>query len=193
MVASPLAVDVLMHEKESWRPTSTGHLVHRVVEGARLHVYVPEQPPARDPVVRPGKELWILHPRGEPVPAAADPAGIQVLLIDGSWSEAARMATHVTGWGRPVCLPAAGPSRNGLRRQEQDGKYATAEALIQLFDALGLAAAAETLRQQFELHVYAGLRTRGARVQAEEFLATTRLPELLPEVITELHRVRPIT
>jgi hypothetical protein len=191
-VASPLQVDVLMHEKESWRPTSTGHLVHRVVAGARLHVYVPEQPPAREVVARPDKELWILHPRGEPVPAGVDPAGVQVLLIDGSWSEAARMATHVARWGRAVCLPPAGPSRNGLRRQEQDGKYATAEALIQLLDALGLTVAAEELRRQFELHVYAGLRTRGARVQAEAFLATTRLPALFPEVIAEFHRVRPL-
>jgi DTW domain-containing protein YfiP len=192
-VVSPLQVDVLMHEKESWRPTSTGHLVHRVVSGARLHVYVPEEPPARETVALPGRELWVLHPRGEPVPAGVDPAGVQVVLIDGSWSEAARMATHVAGWGRSVCLPPAGPSRNGLRRQDQPGKYATAEALIQLFDTLGLAAAAEALRQQFELHVYAGLRTRGARVQAAEFLATTRLPELFPGVIAELHRVRPIT
>lgn len=191
-VPCPLQVDVLMHEKESWRPTSTGHLVHRVVASARLHVYVPEQPPARASVALPGRELWILHPRGEAPPAAVDPATVQVLLIDGSWSEAARMATHVAGWGRPVSLAPAGPSRNALRRQEQAGKYATAEALIHLLATLDFGVAAEELRRQFELHVYAGLRTRGARTQAEAFLATTRLPELFPELVAELHRVRPL-
>lgn len=191
-MACPLQVDVLMHQKEFWRPTSTGHLVHRVVTGARLHLYVPERPPGRDAIVRPGREPWILHPRGEAPPPGADPAGVQVLLIDGSWSEAARMTSEVTGWGRLVALPPAGPSRNALRRQEQPGKYATAEALIHLLDALGLAEAAARLRRQFELHVYAGLRTRGARVQAEEFLATTTLPAEFPELLAELHRRRPI-
>lgn len=192
MVESPLAVDVLMHHREFERPTSTGHLVHRVVAGSRLHLHRQEGAPPRETVALPGRELWILHPRGEAVPAGADPAGVQVLLIDGSWGEAARMTTHVTGWGRLVRLPYAGGSRNSLRRQEQPGKYATAESLIFLLAALGLRDAAAQLRLQFELHVYAGLRTRGARAQAEEFLATAGIGAAFPELLAELNRPRPL-
>ena len=46
-----------------------------------------------------------------------------------------------------------------------------------LFSALGLAEEEARLRLQFELHVYAGLRTRGAKALAEKFLATSPLPE----------------
>ena len=191
-VETPLAVDVLMHHREFERPTSTGHLVHRVVAGSRLHLHRQEGPPPRETVARPGRELWILHPRGEAVPANADPAQLQVLLLDGSWSEAARMATHVTGWGRLICLSEAGVSRNSLRRQEQSGKYATVESLIFLLAALGLTEAGAQLRLQFELHVYAGLRTRGARAQAEEFLAQSPIREAFPELLAELHRPRPL-
>jgi DTW domain-containing protein YfiP len=190
-IASPLQVDVLMHQREFWRPTSTGLLLNRVIHGSRRHLYQQEKPPGREAVASPGRELWILHPRGETVPAGADPAGLQVLLLDGSWGEAARMATHVAGWGRLVRLPEAGDSRNGLRRQEQAGKYSTAESLMFLFAALGLAEAGRQLRLQFELHVYAGLRTRGARAQAEEFLAASFLPAAFPDLLAEMHRRRP--
>lgn len=183
-------MDVLIHQSEYWRPTSTGRLVGRVVSGSRQHVYRREAPPPRGAVVRPGAELWVLHPRGEPVPAGPPPPGLQVLLLDGSWREAARMAETTGAWGRRVGLPAAGPSRYGLRTSPHPGTYATAEALVLLLAALGLDDPARELRLQFDLHVYAALRTRGARVQAEAFLAGSSLPEAFPAVLAELHRRR---
>lgn len=191
-IACPLQIDVLMHHREAHRPTSTGRLVHRVMTGSRQFSYRQESPLARAAVALPGRELWILHPRGEPVPTGADPAGVQVLLLDGSWGEAARMAAHVARWGRLVRLPDAGASRNGLRRQALPGKYSTAESLLFLLAALGLAAAATQLRLQFELHVYAGLRTRGARAAAEAFLACSPIREAFPDLLGELHRRRPV-
>lgn len=189
IVESPLAVDLLMHRREFHRPTSTGRLVHRVMAGSRLHLYRQETPPLREAVARPDRELWILHPRGEAVPAGADPAGLQVLLLDGSWGEAAGMMRAVAGWGRLIRLPDAGRSRNGLRRQELAGKYSTAESLLFLLEALGLPTA--ELRGQFELHVYAGLRTRGAVDLAEAFLAGSALRESFPELLAEMNRRRP--
>ena len=38
-VAVPLAVDVLMHHREQFRPSSTGHLIRRVIPEARIHGY----------------------------------------------------------------------------------------------------------------------------------------------------------
>lgn len=194
VVETPLEVDILMHFREVWRPTSTGRLINRVMPASRRHVF---QPPAtvltRASVAVPGRELWVLHPRGEPVPAAARPDGIQLLLLDGSWRESAAMVQHTAGWGRLVRLPEAGPSRNALRGQENAGQYSTAETLIFLLEALGLDEAAAGLRRQFELHVYAGLRTRGASVRAAEFLSASSLPGAFPELLARLHERRPVS
>jgi DTW domain-containing protein YfiP len=190
-VACPLQVDVLMHWREASRPTSTGRLINRVLPASRRHVFRPETPPARAAIAVPGRELWILHPRGEALSAAARPEQVQVLLLDGSWRESVPMAQAVAAWGRLVRLPAAGPSRNALRRQDAPGQYATVEALLFLLAALGLAEAEAGLRRQFELHVYAGLRTRGAKAQAAAFLATSSLREAFPDLMQELDRRRP--
>lgn len=190
-VDSPLQADVLIHKREYWRPTSTGRLINRVVTGSRGHVFWQEKPPAREAVVMPGRELWILHPRGEQLPGGADPANLQLLLLDGSWSEAGSMLEVVGQWGRRISLPMSGPSRYWLRNAPGAGKYATVEALLFLFSALGLGEAEAQLRLQFELHVYAGLRTRGAKALADKFLATSPLRQAMPELLARMDERRP--
>jgi DTW domain-containing protein YfiP len=189
-VTCPLQVDVLIHHREFNRPTSTGRLINRVVPASRGHLFRREAPPARAAVLAPGRETWILHPRGEPLPADAVPDKLQVLLLDGSWREAGRMSQEVGSWGRLVRLPEAGPGRYHLRTHEHGGRYSTVEALLMLLAALGLAEAEARLRLQFELHVYAGLRTRGAKEKAAEFLATSPLREAFPDLLEEMHRRR---
>jgi DTW domain-containing protein YfiP len=186
-----VAVDVLMHSREFFRPSSTGHLIQRVVEGARTHVYRYDAVPERTEIVRPGKTLWILHPLGEPLPADERPEDLQVLLLDGSWGEAADMKKAVEGWGRKVSLPMTGKSRYWLRAQQGEGQFSTAEALLFLLNALGLKKEHDALRVQLELHVYAGLRTRGQAVMAADFLATSPLRTALPEVIARMHPQSP--
>ena len=179
-----------MHRREFWRPTSTGRLINRVMPASRHHVFEGGKIPDRAAIMQPDRELWIMHPRGEPLPDDAAPEKLQVLLLDGSWREAAAMTQAVGSWGRLVRLPAAGPSRNALRRQELDGNYSTIESLLFLLAALGLSEAEAKLRLQFELHVYAGLRTRGAKVLAEEFLATSPIRTAFPELLAQLHERR---
>ena len=190
-VECPLQVDVLIHHREFWRPTSTGRLINRVIPASRHHLFRREAPPPRETVVVPGRALWILHPRGEPLPADAAPARVQVLLLDGSWPEAARMTQTVAPWGRLVRLPAAGASRYWLRGQVHEEKYSTIESLIFLLAALGLAKEEAELRLQFELHVYAGLRARGAKTLAAEFLANSPVREAFPELLQRLDESRP--
>ncbi len=190
-VATPLQVDVLIHKREYWRPTSTGRLINRVVTGSRGHVFWQERPPPRESVVMPERELWILHPRGDEVPAATDPAKVQLLLLDGSWSEAGSMLNVAGSWGRRISLPLAGASRYWLRNAPGAGKHATVEALIYLYETLGFNDAAATLRLQFELHVYAGLRTRGAKALADQFLASSPLREAMPDLLAAMDVRRP--
>ena len=198
-IECPLAIDVLIHHREFWRPSSTGRLINRVIPASRGHVFRHDLPLNEAAIRRPGRELWILHPLGEPLgacPELGDRAGArgappQVLLLDGSWREAARMMNGVKSWGRLVSLPMTGPSRYLLRDQQGAGNYSTVEALLFLLEALGLPAQHAALRLQFELHVYAGLRARGEKTAAENFLADSPARDAFPELLAELNRRRP--
>ena len=190
-VACALQVDVLMHHMENWRPSSTGHLIQRVIPNSRLHFYRRERPLERETIVHPGRELWILHPLGEPLPANPPPAeSLQVLLLDGTWRQAGEMMRAVEPWGRRISLPMTGESRFWLRSQAGEGKFCTMEALLFLLAALGRTEEHARLRVQFELHVYAGLCARGAKARAAEYLASSPLRAAVPAVIDELARHR---
>lgn len=187
----PFQVDVLIHHREFWRPTSTGRLINRVIPSSRGHVFRHDLPLNHAAIVQPGRPLWILHPQGEPLPPGPPPGDLQVLLLDGSWREAARMMHSVQTWGRLVSLPMSGPSRYRLRDQQGAGKYSTVEALLFLLMALGFPREHAQLQLQFELHVYAGLRARGEKAAAEEFLTDSPIREAFPALLEKLALKRP--
>ncbi len=198
----PFAVDVLMHHRERYRPSSTGNLVERVVNEAHLHLYRRERGLTAADLQRPGKDLWILHPHGLPAPATTNPADVQVLLLDGAWREATAMAQEVGRWGRLVSLPMTGESRYWLRAKGEGARYSTVEALLFLLQhfvtAAGFADSGRQwaeehrkLRRQFELHVYASLRSRGHKEEAKAFLADSPILTELAEFVAALDVPRP--
>ncbi len=191
-IRCPLAIDVLMHRRERFRPTSTGNLIQRVLPESRQHEWRRERPPAIDDVRVPGRELWVLHPRGNPVPRGLAPEQVQVVLLDGAWSETTVMMQELARWGRVVSLPMTGESRFWLRAQQAGGRFCTVEALLFLLQMFGLAAAHEELRRQFELHVYASLRARGRKERAEEFLRDSPVPAAFPDLLAQLNVRRPM-
>jgi len=180
-----------MHYMESYRPSSTGHLIQRVMPDSRQHRYRKERPLLREEIVVPDRELWILHPQGEPIPTHRSPAEISVLLLDGTWVQATEMAHRVGPWGRRVSLPMTGESRYWLRAQAGPGRFSTVEALLFLLEKLGLAEEHQQLRVQFELHVYASLRARGHRELAAKYLANSPMPAALPDFLAQLEAKRP--
>jgi DTW domain-containing protein YfiP len=185
-VESALKVDILMHHMEAWRPSSTGHLIKRVVADTGLHVFRAERPLVREEIVQPGRELWILHPTGDDLPAGQPPAGVQVLLLDGTWIQSTAMLRVVEPWGRRVSLPMTGESRYWLRSQASDDRFSTIEALLFLMSALGMKDEHERLQLQFELHVYAGLCARGKKAEAAEYLLASPVREVLKNLIPTL-------
>ena len=185
-IACPLRVDVLMHYLESFKPSSTGDLIQRVIPTSGRHLYYKERPLVRETIVQPDKELWILHPSGEPLPEAHAIEGIQILLLDGNWQQAGEMSRATGSWGRRVSLPLTGESRYWLRAQAGTGRFSTVEALLFILNALGQQEMHAQLRAQFELHVYAGLRSRGQKVQAAEYLATSPVRESLWALLGQL-------
>ncbi len=203
-VETQLAVEVLIHRLEQCRPSSTGNLVGRVVAGAVCHVFqrgnrfFPETGYPADALVA-GRELWVLHPSGDPLPepAATDHSASQppptVLLLDGSWRQAGEMLASTHGRGRCVRLPDSAtsePSRYWLRNQARPDQLCTAEALMGVLTAVGEPEAARRLRLHFELHVYATLRVRGHRELAERYLGHSPLLTEAPDALDRLHARR---
>ena len=191
-VFCPLAVDVVIHHRERFRPTSTGNLIQRILSESRLHVWRRDVPLPVESVRRAEREIWVLHPHGHPAPAGVAPERVQVVLLDGVWSETAVMAHDVAKWGRLVSLPMTGESRYWLRAQQDGGRFSTVEALLFLLQSFGLVAAHTELRRQFELHVYACLRARGLKELAEEFLRESPVPAAFPDLLAQLHLRRPL-
>lgn len=191
-IETPLQIDVLIHQREFWRPSSTGHLIHRTMAGARQHLWLYDRAVERAEVAAPERELWTLHPHGEPFPAQPPPPEkVQIVLLDGAWREATAMAHGVGNWGRTVNLPMSGESRYWLRTQQTGGRFSTVEALIFVLKAFGFETAAAALQVQFELHVYATLRSRGLKDTAMEFLQGSPVAAALPDVLEQLNARRP--
>ena len=199
-VATGLTVHVLIHRHEAVKPSSTGRLIARAVSGAASHTYQCEtrfHPAATftENNLEPARELWILHPNGQPLPSPADAADARpnacrhVLLLDGTWRQAGEMLRTVEGMGRCVRLANAAdaPSRYWLRDQADSGQLSTAEALMHVFRAVGEHAAEHSLRLHFELHVYATLLARGRREMAERYLGHSPLLTDAPDAIAHLH------
>jgi DTW domain-containing protein YfiP len=197
-VETQLAVHVLIHHHELCKPSSTGKVVTRAVRGAACHTYQRVSrhfPPSGLPAdaCDPARELWILHPTGEPLPMATagdrHGEGIQILLLDGTWRQAGDMLRSVEGLGRCVRLPdaAAEPSRFWLRDQPEPSHVSTAEALGHVLQAIGDSDAARQLRLHFELHVYATLLARGKREMAERYLGHSPLLTEARDALDRLH------
>lgn len=210
-VALPFGIDVLMHNSEAHKPTSTGNLIRRIVTGARQIDYHNQRLPRREDAypasatdacstsfANSGPHLWILHPRGNPLedvlrdqpPGGNGFENLRVLLIDGTWAQANDMLRHVDDWGRKVSLPPSalrGESRYWLRSQHHPGHFSTIEALMGLLDALGCKREHDALRVQFELHVYACLLARGQKTRANAFFCNSPIAEKMPELIAKLN------
>ncbi|MES2626614.1 MAG: DTW domain-containing protein [Pseudomonadota bacterium] len=191
-IPCPLKITLLSHPRELIRPSSTGNLITRLFPDSRVYSWNSRQPPTVAEVAIPERELWILHPHGRPAPAEAVASGVQVVLLDGLWNETAAMAREVGRWGRLVSLPMTGTSRYWLRAKQDGNRFSTAEALMFLLSSLDCNAECESLRVQFELHVYASLRSRGRTDLAAEFLAGSIIGAALPEFLAQLHTQRPL-
>lgn len=189
---SPVAISLLSHQREFGKPSSTGNLIKRLLPDAVQHRWDPARPVTEAQVVQPGRELWILHPQGEVLPDDNSAADVQVLLLDGAWSEATAMVRHVGQWGRLINLPMRGSSRFWLRAQQNDDRFSTMEALLFLLEAVRLTELSAALQLQFELHVYAGLRARGRSDLAAEYLASSPIRTGLAGFLAELQTPRPL-
>ena len=195
-VTSDIPVHVLIHRHELAKPSSTGRLIARVVSGCTCHVYQRQNRYEVSPGLSPhalaaDRELWILHPQGEPLSSCAlgqsdQSVRPEVLLLDGTWPQAREMLHSVERLGRCVRLTEPGGSRYWLRDYRAPAHVSTAEALLVVFRLLGDALAESRFRLHFELHVYATLMARGHRDMAQRYLGDSPLMTAIPEYLDRL-------
>jgi DTW domain-containing protein YfiP len=172
-VATPLLV--VQHAREQFKPTNTGRLLVRLVEGATLLPFGVEGSdfdPA--PLLDPRIDWRVLYPREDAValdraPAAAPGRRLGLVVLDGTWTQAARMSRRVpVVAGLPcVSLPPGATSIWTVRTQLRDDGVSSFEAAEHALRLLEGADATAPLRDAFARVTAAMLFLKGKRPSPE--------------------------
>lgn len=149
-------VVVRMHRVESTKLTNTGRLVPKLVAGAELEIVGITPPPEARP--REGERRLLLFPSANArklAPELTRDGPITLVVPDGSWSQARRIAQHELRRAdvELVSLPDPGTSRYRLRRKPLEGGLATLEALAHALGALEGAHVEQHLLRAFDRFV----------------------------------------
>ena len=151
---------LVQHAVELDRPTNTGRMVEYMLPNSRLVLHgVRGQTTDETPLCDPELRYFLLYPRpGAPVLSPEMLAGVPrertaVVLLDGSWRQAARMSHRLASLrGLPcVQLPPGAASAWDIRRPLHPGQLCTLEAAIRIVGILGHAAAAERMMEAMAL------------------------------------------
>lgn len=152
--ATPIAI--VQHVRERYKPTNTGRLFARMVEGTVVMGCGMREPfdpaPLRDPSV----DWRLLFPRegAPPVDVAERPAGgrrIGYVLLDGSWRRCSHLSRRLPVVSQLPCvaLPPGPPSFWTVRTQHQEQGRSTFEAGLQLLQLIEGPEAVAPLRRAF--------------------------------------------
>ncbi|AKF09941.1 tRNA-uridine aminocarboxypropyltransferase [Sandaracinus amylolyticus] len=128
-------VVLVVHRKEVLKPTNTGRLAVRLLEGASL-VVRGDRDAERAPLALEGRRR-VLFPAPEARVLDASDRGCTLIVPDGSWAQARKVLRRdpLAEGAEPVVLPPSDASRYGLRRNPREGGLCTIEAIAR---ALGV-------------------------------------------------------
>ncbi len=151
--ACDVEVVVLRHSLEAKRNSNTGRLVASALQGAELWEYAsPDVPIDLNELVVPN--TWLLYPHSN----ASHPATLpkRLIVLDGSWSQARRMAHRIPQLRNLPCLALPPPAKAlpRLRKGQSDEQMSTAESVVAALRGLHQEAAACHLEHLLEELVY---------------------------------------
>ena len=145
-VDSSLALVLVRHIRERWKPTNTGRWLVDMVPGTTMTHYGQREPPFdASPLQRDDVRFFVLYPREGAV--VLDDRGVAQLraalapgqrlgfaLLDGTWHQCSRMSRRVPVVQDLPCvaLPPGPASRWGVRTQHDERGLSTFEAAVRL-------------------------------------------------------------
>lgn len=161
-VVCPTPVVVVQHWKEARKPTSTGSLVASLLERGSRRIYGDrDRPFDTSGLDTPG--TWLVFP--DRAGAAPAPEGVcrQLVLVDGNWNQASRMARRIPILAELPRLALTAPARPARRLREPPDPTAcsTMEAAARALRSIGEATAADQLEALHDVFVMETLRQRG--------------------------------
>ncbi|MEM6989219.1 MAG: tRNA-uridine aminocarboxypropyltransferase [Myxococcota bacterium] len=154
---------VVQHIGERFKPTNTGRLLARMVDGASLTYFGMREPPFdTTALARPDVSWHVVFPRDDaPVldserlatmrREAGSERRIGFVFLDGTWHQCSRMSRRVPMVKDLPCvaLPDGPPSRWGVRTQHDVRGLSTFEAGVRLVSLLEGRATATPLQNVF--------------------------------------------
>jgi len=168
---------IVQHVRERFKPTNTGRLFARMVEGTAVLPYgMPGAPFDPTPLEDRSVEWRLLFLReGAPVldprEGPAEGRRLGFVVLDGTWSQCARMSRRVPGVTGMPCfsLPAGPPSIWTVRTQRDERGLSTFEAALRAIELVEGSAAALPVRQAFALVTARLLHLKGKRISVSSF------------------------
>lgn len=178
-IAATTRLVLLIHDHERRKPTNTGLLAARCLDGSEIHVVGDRLHPVDYRTLLPhGASNLVLFPTEDATPLNRDLCAsmtkpIRLIALDGHWGQAARMRRKLP-LDAPftyVTLPSSAPTAYALRRNTRDrpGGLSTLEALARAYDILEGPIVSEPLRQIFRIFVDRSLWARGQLPAAAVF------------------------
>lgn len=154
-------VALVLHRRETKKPTNTGRLAELALEGTRRLVRGHQDEPADVSVlVTPERRAWLLFPREDAAVVSraeveADPRPITLVVPDGTWPQARRCVRREPVLSSMPCVlpPPGPPTRYRLRREHVEGGLATFEAIARVLGVIEGAEVQSRLEAWFDAMV----------------------------------------
>jgi DTW domain-containing protein len=130
-------VVLIQHYKESFRPTSTGTLVAKMLSNCERYMYGAQNQPFDLTIFDKHPQAIILYPHQTAcsiVEVSSLPFPVStIFFVDGTWSEARRVMNRLDIADRMPCftLDVMPPSNWKVRREVHKGGLATLEAIAE--------------------------------------------------------------
>jgi DTW domain-containing protein YfiP len=160
---------LVMHHRECHKTTATGPLALAALPNSELRIHGRrDRPLDLSDLNTPGRRTLLLYPGNEaPILSRCfldqDNRPVTLVVPDGSWRQAARMARRLPGieHAEMVRLPAGAKTEWGLRRQPRVDGVATFEAIARALGIIESPAVQSGMETLFRLMVRRTLESRG--------------------------------
>jgi DTW domain-containing protein YfiP len=151
VVATRTRIVIVRHHLEQHRSSNTARLAHLALPNSAIVDHGGFGGIAKLPDLT---GAWLLYPLGEPMVATPAEPPAQLVVLDGSWSQARRMYRKLPIRGLPILrLPDAPMAVARLRESPGPGQVSTIEAIAAALRLLEGEAQATPLERLFALAV----------------------------------------